>query len=156
MDAPFASKQSGIPRCLVKVPDTVAINLRRDPLRLASAASSRFEGTLHVNFTGIITPFSFKKLHQQIRWAGESLVAEPVSVAVARIDRANTYEGWETCAHGTLAWSAPTALIVRPDQMASSRVYCALMAQSGMLRMAFHEHEAQMAQQWAQMVATLG
>ena len=124
--------------------------MRTHSYSLARVKCSRFGVKLHVNYTGVLTPFSLRKLHHLI-----SADPRPIHIGVGRIDQANTYEGWESAGHLSLAWTAPTALIVRLDQLSASLVYCANMAKQGILRQAFLASETEMAQVWAESAAAL-
>jgi hypothetical protein len=78
-----------------------------------------------------------------------------VSSGVARLDQALTLFNWGEAANDSLALVAPTALIVRDDQLSASLVYCATMTRQGLLRQAFLTSETALAQVWAESAATL-
>ena len=103
-----------------------------------------------MSYTGVITPVALKVLHAQI-----CAKQKGVTLGLARIDHATTFDGWESAGDNTLTWQAPTAIIVRADQLAASMLFCAKLAKQGVLRMSFLPHEQALAQDWVASCAKL-
>ena len=113
----------------------------------ARAECSTAGGLTEVHFSGAVSLAAICSLSGQIS------VGQPQAVAcVTYLDRALLLFDWADAARADMA--APrrlvaSAIIVRGFDLAATTRYCALMAQSGILRMAFRLEEDQLAWQWA-------
>ena len=106
--------------------------------------------SLRADYTGSIGQASLRSLSSQV-----TLAYAGVTSGIARLDHALTLFNWGEAANDSGAWSAPTALIVRDDQLSSSLEYCANMLTQGFLRQSFLQSEQELAQVWADCHATL-